>query len=158
MTQEDVYLTAEGHEKLMAELEYLERVKRRQISKAIEHARGMGDLKENAEYDSAKNEQARCEERIAHLKAKLSRARIIDANSIPSGQVFIGAKVLLLDMDTQEQFEYTLVSKEEADYDAGKISLESPVGSALLTHKIDDIVEIKVPAGILKYKILKIGR
>lgn len=158
MTQEDVYLTAEGHQKLMAELEHLEKVKRRQISKAIEHARSMGDLKENAEYDSAKNEQARCEERIAYLKVKLSGAKIIDANSIPSGQAFIGAKVLLLDMDTQEQFEYMLVSKEEADYDAGKISLESPVGKALLARKIDDIVEIKVPAGILKYKILKIGR
>ena len=155
---DEVYLTREGYEKLKGELEHLEKVKRREISQAIAHARSLGDLSENAEYDSAKNEQARCEARIAHLKAKLSQARLIDADSIPNDQVFIGAKVLLLDMDSQEQFEYMLVSKEEADYDAGKISLESPVGKALLQHKVDDIVEIKVPAGLLKYKILRINR
>lgn len=158
MGLDDLYLTREGYEKLKSELEYLEKVKRRQISKAIEHARSMGDLKENAEYDTAKNEQARCEERVVLLEAKLSRVMIIDAESIPDDQVFIGAKVLLLDLDTQEQFEYMLVSKEEADYDAGKISLESPVGKAILQRKINDVMEIKVPAGILKYKILKITR
>lgn len=155
---DEVYLTREGYEKLKGELEYLEKVKRREISKAIEYARSLGDLSENAEYDSAKNEQARCEARIAYLKAKLSQARLIDTNNIPTDQIFIGARVSLLDMDTQEQFEYILVSKEEADYDAGKISLESPVGKALLQRKVDDIVEIKVPAGILKYKILRINR
>jgi transcription elongation factor GreA len=155
---DDIYLTREGYEKLKGELEHLEKVKRREISKAIAHARSLGDLSENAEYDSAKNEQARCEAKIAQLNAKLSRARLIDIDSIPNDQVFIGAKVLLLDMDTEEQFEYMLVSKEEADYDAGKISLESPVGKSILQRKVDDIVEIKVPAGVLKYKILKIGR
>ncbi|OGX27199.1 MAG: transcription elongation factor GreA [Omnitrophica WOR_2 bacterium RIFCSPHIGHO2_02_FULL_45_21] len=155
---DEVYLTREGYEKLKGELEYLEKVKRREISKAIAHARSLGDLGENAEYDSAKNEQAHCEKRIAELKEKLSRVKIIDSENIPKDQIFIGAKVLLLDMDTEEQFEYMLVSKEEADYDAGKISFESPVGKALLQRKVNDIVEVKVPAGISKYKILRISR
>lgn len=158
MGLDGVYLTREGYEKLKQELEYLERVKRREISRAIGHARSLGDLSENAEYDSAKNEQGRCEERIAELKGKLSRVKLIDSEDIPRDQVFIGARVLLLDLDTQEQLEYTLVSKEEADYDSGKISLDSPVGRALMQRRENDLVEIQVPAGILKYKILKITR
>lgn len=154
----EVYLTQEGYEKLKEELEYLEKTKRREISKALAHARSLGDLSENAEYDSAKNEQAHCEKKIAELKEKLSRVRIIDPGAIPKGQVFIGAKVLLLDMNTDERLEYVLVSEEEADYEAGKISIDSPVGSALMQRKENDVVEIKVPAGILKYKILKITR
>src|SRR3990167_7145713 len=96
----EVYLTREGYEKLKQELEYLETTKRREIAKALAHARSLGDLKENAEYDAAKNEQAHCEKKIAELKDKLSRGRIIDSGAIPKGQVFIGAKVLLVDMNT----------------------------------------------------------
>lgn len=158
MSAGEVYLTREGYEKLTQELEYLEKVKRKEISKAIAHARSLGDLKENAEYDSAKNEQAHCEKRVLELKHQLSRVKIIDPKDIPQGQVFIGAKVLILDCDTEEQFEYMLVSKEEADYEKGKISIDSPVGKALMQRKVDDTVEIQVPAGTLKYKILKISR
>lgn len=158
MSAGEVYLTREGYEKLKQELEYLEKVKRKEISKAIAHARSLGDLKENAEYDSAKNEQAHCEKRVAELKQQLSRVKIIDSEDIPRDRVFIGAKVSLLDTDTGEQFEYMLVSKEEADYENGKISIESPVGKALMQRKVDDAVEIQVPAGLLKYKILKISR
>lgn len=158
MSAGEVYLTREGYEKLTQELEYLEKVKRKEISKAIAHARSLGDLKENAEYDSAKNEQAHCEKRVLELKHQLSRVKIIDPKDIPQGQVFIGAKVLILDVDTEEQFEYMLVSKEEADYEKGKISIDSPVGKALMQRKVDDTVEIQVPAGTLKYKILKISR
>jgi transcription elongation factor GreA len=158
MDSNEVYLTPEGYEKLRQELEYLEKTRRREISRAIAHARSLGDLSENAEYDSAKNEQAHCEKRIAELKMKLSRVKIIDSKDIPKGQVFIGVRVLLLDMDTNEQLEYTLVSKEEADYDSGKISIESPVGKALLQRRENELVEIKVPAGALKYKILRICR
>lgn len=154
----EVYLTREGYEKLKQELEYLEKVKRREISKAIAHARSLGDLKENAEYDSAKNEQAHCEKKVLELKQKLSRVKIIDSEDIPQDRIFIGAKVSLLDVDTEEQLEYMLVSKEEADYDSGKISLDSPVGKALMQRKENEVVEIQVPAGLLKYKILKISR
>ena len=158
MGLDDVYLTPQGYEKLKEELEYLEKTKRREISRALEHARSLGDISENAEYDSAKNEQAHCEKKIAGLKDKLSRARIIDSKNIPNDQVFFGARVLLSDLDTQEECEYMLVSKEEADYEAGKISLDSPVGKAILQKRVDDVVEINVPAGIVKYKILKISR
>lgn len=154
----EVYLTREGYEKLKQELEYLEKVKRREISKAIAHARSLGDLRENAEYDSAKNEQAHCEKRVLELKQQLSRVKIIDSEDIPQDRIFIGAKVSLLDVDTEEQLEYMLVSKEEADYESGKISLDSPVGKALLQRKENEVVEIHVPAGLLKYKILKISR
>ncbi len=153
-----IYLTQEGYEKLREELEYLERTKRRQIAKALEHARSLGDLSENAEYDAAKNEQAHCEKRIADLKEKLSRTKILGQGDVPKDQVFIGAKVGLTDLDTQEELEYLLVSKEEADYDHGKISIDSPVGKALMQRKIEDVVEIKVPAGIIRYKITKITR
>ena len=158
MGLDDVYLTPQGYEKLKEELEYLANVKRREISQALEHARSLGDISENAEYDSAKNEQAHCEKKIAELKDKLSRAKIIDSKNIPQDQVFFGAKVLLADLDTREECEYMLVSKEEADYEAGKISLDSPVGKAILQKRVDDVVEINVPAGIVKYKILKISR
>ena len=154
----EVYLTREGYEKLKQELEYLETTKRREIAKALAHARSLGDLKENAEYDAAKNEQAHCEKKIAELKDKLSRVKILDSRDVPTDQVYLGAKVSLIDIDTDEQFEYMLVSKEEADYEAGKISLDSPVGNALLQKKVNDVVEIKVPAGILKYKIVSITR
>lgn len=154
----EVYLTPEGYEKLKQELEYLEITKRREIAKALAHARSLGDLKENAEYDAAKNEQAHCEKKIAELKDKLSRVKILDSRDVPSDQVFLGAKVSLIDIDTDEELEYMLVSKEEADYEAGKISLDSPVGKALLQKKVDDVIEIKAPASLLKYKILKISR
>ena len=158
MGLDDVYLTPQAYEELKEGLEYWEKAKRREISRALEHARSLGDISENAEYDSAKNEQAHCEKKIAGLKDKLSRARIIDSKNIPNDQVFFGARVLLSDLDTQEECEYMLVSKEEADYEAGKISLDSPVGKAILQKRVDDVVEINVPAGIVKYKILKISR
>lgn len=158
MSMGEIYLTPEGHDKLKDELDYLETTKRREIAKALEYARSLGDISENAEYDSAKNEQAHCEKKIAELKDKLSRARIIDPKQMPRDQVFIGAKVLLKDLDTDEELDYMLVSKEEANYEAGKISIESPVGRSLLQRKLNDIVEITVPAGTLRYKITKISR
>lgn len=153
----EIYLTRDGFEKLEKELEYLEKVKRREIARALQHARALGDLSENAEYDAAKNEQAHCEYKITVLRDKLSRSRIINAQNLPKDQVFIGAKVLILDIDTGEQLEYTLVSKEEANYDEGRISIESPVGLGLMRHRESDIVEISIPAGLLRYKILKIN-
>ncbi len=154
----DVYLTKKGYEKLSLELEHLKTVRRREISKAIGTAREHGDLSENAEYDAAKDAQAHNEKRISELEEKLSRVRIIEDQDIPHGEVLIGATVRLRDLDTQEEFEYTLVSEEEADYERNLISITSPVGTGLLSHKENEEVAIKVPAGILKYKILKISR
>jgi transcription elongation factor GreA len=154
----DIFLTQQGYEKLKNELDLLKTVKRREIAKALEKARSMGDLSENAEYDAAKDAQAHLEKRIRELEDKLSRARIIEHEDIPKDKVYIGAKVGLRDEDTEEELEYCLVSPPEADYLLGKISIESPIGKALLGLKVDEVVEIKVPAGILKYKILSIRR
>ena len=153
----DIYLTQEGYEKLVNELEYLKTVKRRALSKSIGEARAYGDISENAEYDAAKDAQAHNEKQIIELEDKLARVRILDKN-IPQDEVLIGAKVKLVDMDTQEELEYMLVSELEADYNQGKISVDSPVGIGLLGHKENEIVQIKIPAGILKYKIMKISR
>ena len=153
----DIYLTQKGYEQLVDELEHLKTVKRRQLSKAIGEARAHGDISENAEYDAARDAQAHNEKQITELEDKLARVRILDKN-IPDDEVLIGATVKLKDMDSQEDLEYTLVSELEADYAQGKISVTSPVGSGLLGHKENEVVEIKIPSGILKYKIIKISR
>jgi len=154
----EIYLTKKGHQKLMEELEHLKTVKRRELSKAIGTARAQGDISENAEYDAAKDAQGMNEKRIVELENKLAGARILDDHEMSSDEVLIGAIVKLKDTDTDEELEYMLVSGEEADYNQNKISIASPVGSGLLNHKVNDIVEIKIPAGTLKYKILAIRR
>jgi len=154
----EIYLTQAGYEKLMQELEYLKTVKRKELSKAVGEARAHGDISENAEYDAAKEAQAHNEQRIAELGNKLAPVRILDNEAMSKDEILIGATVRLEDLDSQEQLEYTLVSEIEADYAQGKISIASPVGNALLGHKKDDLVEIKIPAGILRYKILGITR
>ena len=151
-------MTKKGYQKLAEELEYLKTVKRRELSKAIGAARAHGDISENAEYDAAKDAQGMNEKRIAGLEEKLSGARILDDQDISSDEVLIGATVKLKNLDTDEELEYMLVSSEESDYNQNKISIDSPVGSGLLNHKVGEAVEIKVPAGILKYKILEISR
>ena len=154
----DLYLTREGHKKLLEELEYLKTVKRHQLSKAIGEARAHGDISENAEYDAAKDAQGLNEKRISELENKLASAKILDDTGISSDEVLIGATVRLKDLESGEELAYTLVSEMEADYESGKISIASPIGISLLNHKLNEEIAIKIPAGILKYKILKISR
>lgn len=158
MSLGDIYLTREGFEKLQAELEYLKTVRRRQLAKAVGEARSHGDISENAEYDAAKDAQGLNEKRVIDLEDKLSRAQILDNKNIPKDEVLIGATVTLKDLDTNEELRYTLVSEAEADYSEGKVSISSPVGKGLLNHRENEVVEIEIPAGVLKYKILKIER
>ncbi len=158
MNSGNVYLSREGYEKLRRELEQLKTSKRREISKAIGEARAHGDLSENAEYTYAKEAQGLNEKKIAELEDKLSRAKLIDESVMSKDEILIGAKVKLKDMDSAEELEYSLVAEEEADYSAGKISVTSPVGEALLGHKENDTVNIKIPAGTLRYKVIKISR
>ena len=158
MDKSSVYLTHEGFEKLRKELEYLQNIKRKEISRAIGEARAHGDLSENAEYTYAKEAQGLNEKKIAELEDKLSRAKLIDENAMPKDEVLIGAKVKLKDLDSGEEIEYAIVSEEEADFACNKISITSPVGETLLGHKENETVKIKVPAGILRYKVLKITR
>lgn len=155
---EDIYLTREGYEKLSKELDCLKNLKRREISKAIGEARLLGDLSENAEYDSAKEAQAMNEKRISELEDTLSRSRIIEEESVDTSRARIGATVKLKDLDFPDEFEYTLVSEAEADYEHGKISVSSPVGRALLGRKVGDKLEIAAPARTLHYEILDISR
>ena len=152
------YLTKEGYKKLEEELNTLIKVRRKEIAEKLSHARSLGDLRENAEYDAAKEEQAMNERKIGELSAKLSSAQIIDTMDIPGDQAYIGATVKLADMNTDEELEYTLVSDAEADYLENKISVNSPIGKGLLGHRVEDIVDIEVPAGVKRYKILGISR
>ena len=155
---EKIPMNRDGYEKLIKELEYLKTTKRREIADDIARARAFGDLKENAEYDAAKNSQAMNERNIAHAEDKLARAQIIDDSKIPKDQVFIGATVLLKDLKTNDEFSYSIVPQDEANFDEGKISVSSPIAKGLLGLRVGDIAEIKIPAGTLKYKVLKITR
>jgi len=154
----NIYLTSEGYEKLRKELEFLRTLRRRELSKEIGEARAHGDISENAEYTAAKEAQGLNEKKIAELEEKLSNAQILDDTNMPKDEALIGAVVKLKDLDSKEKLQYMLVSELEADFSQGKISVTSPVGEGLLGHKVNETVEIKVPAGILKYKILKISR
>ena len=158
MTSDKILLTREGYEKMKAELDFLTSTKRLQIAKDLERARAFGDLRENGEYESAKLAQSLNEKRIADLGQRLMRAQIIDHDRIPKDQVFLGAKVTIQDLKTGETIEYMMVAAEEADYRENKIAISSPVGKGLLGHKVGIEVTIRVPAGELKYKILKIDR
>ena len=154
---DEVFLTRAGFQKLHAELESLksERIK---ISKAIGEARLLGDISENAEYDAAKDAQAHNAARIADLEGKLSKVKIIEDQNIPTDKIYIGAIVTLQDLDSNEKMKYMMVSPEEANYEENKISIFAPIGRALIGHKEGEKLEIKVPAGTLRYKILKIER
>jgi len=152
------HVSREGYEKLTKELQHLKRVRRRELSKEIGVAREKGDLKENAEYHAAKEAQGLNERKIAELEDKLSNAQILDDTDIPKDQALVGATVKLKDLSSKKEVEYTLVSELEADFSQGKISVTSPVGRGLLGHKVGETVEINIPAGTLKYKLLKITR
>lgn len=158
MAERDVFLTLEGLRKLESELDELKTIKRKEVAEKIKQALAFGDISENSEYDQAKNEQAQLEERIAKLEAILRNARLIDEDEISTDVVSIGSKVIVKDLEYDEEMEYTIVGSAEADPYEGKISNESPVGSALLGKKKKEIVEVHVPDGLIKYQILSITR
>lgn len=158
MTGKEVILTYEGLKKLEEELEFLRGPKRMEIKERIKQALSFGDISENSEYDEAKNEQAYIEGRIAQIETMLKHARVIDEDDVSTEKVTIGSKVTLLDMEYNEEIVYSLVGSTEADPGRFKISNESPVGSALMQKKKGNIVEVAVPDGVLKFKILKIEK
>lgn len=158
MAGKEVILTYEGLKKLEEELEQLRGPKRMEIKERIKVALSFGDISENSEYDEAKNEQAIVEGRIAQLEAMLKNARVIDDDDVSTEKVSIGSKVTLLDMEENEEIVYTIVGSTEANPAKFKISNESPVGSALMQKKVGDIVDVTVPDGIIKFKILKIEK
>jgi len=153
-----VVLTREGYEKLLAELDRMKTKKRREVANQLEHARAFGDLRENAEYETAKEAKRQLERRIHELEQKLAHARVVDPSEIPAGKAFLGATVELKNLDSGETLRYTLVAQDEADFNQGKISVTSPIGRGLLGKAEKEKAEIQVPAGKLKFQILKISR
>lgn len=158
MADKDVFLTEDGLKRLENELEELKTVKRKEIAEKIKQALSFGDISENSEYDEVKNEQAQLEDRINKLESMLRNAKIIDKEEITTDKVSIGSRVLVKDLEFDEEMEYTIVGSAEADPYNGKISNESPVGKALLGRKSGDIVDVIVPDGVIKYQIISITR
>lgn len=158
MEEKDVILTQEGYDKLEQELNYLKTEKRAEIAERIKVALGFGDLSENSEYDEAKTAQAENEVKIAELENKLRHAKIIDEKEIDTDTVQIGNTVKVLDMEFNEEVEYTIVGSTEVDLLENKISNESPLGAALLGAKKKQKVEVNAPAGTMQYKILDIKK
>jgi transcription elongation factor GreA len=150
------YVTAETFERLKVELQHMKGVERPAASHAIAEAREKGDLKENAEYDAAKEAQGMLEARIKQLEGVIANARILDESNIDTSKVSILTKVTLTNMNTKKQVTYKIVSENEADLKLGKISVTSPIGKSLLGKIINDVVDVIVPAGVLKFKVDKI--
>lgn len=155
---DEILLTKQGYEKIVAEYDELVSVKRKEVAERIKEAISYGDISENSEYDSAKNEQAELEERIHKLENMMRKAKIIDESKISNERVSIGLKVKVLLQETKEEFEYVIVGSTEADPFEGKISNESEVGKAMLGKKKGEVAEVTVPDGVRHYKILEISK
>lgn len=154
---ERIPITPEGYKKLQKELHKLKTVERKEVIKQIEYARSLGDLSENAEYESAKDRQSYVEGRIQELESKMGRAEIIDPDKITNKErVVFGLRVKLENIDTGETFSYQLVGPDESDVDKGMISITSPIGRALIGKHLDEEVQVRTPGGVREFVILDI--
>jgi transcription elongation factor GreA len=149
-------ITKKGYEALKAELDRLRKIERPKIIEAIAEARAHGDLSENAEYEAAKERQGFIEARLIELESKLADARIIDTAGRTSETVVFGATVVLIEQEAQQKKEYTLVGQDEADLKLARISVQSPVGRALIGRKVGDLVEVTTPAKVVEYEVVEI--
>lgn len=156
MAEKQFILTAEGLKKIEQKFDHLKSVRRREVAERIKQAIEFGDISENSEYEDAKNEQAFIEGEIITLEKMLRNSKVIEEGDIVTDVVSIGAIVVLKDLEFGDELEYTIVGSTEADPVEFKISNESPVGQAILGQKVGSIVEVNVPAGILKYEVLEI--
>lgn len=147
------YVTKETLEQMKTELQHMRGVERPAASRAIAEAREKGDLKENAEYDAAKEAQGMLEAKIALLESQLAAARVIDESSIDTSKVSILTKVTLTNLKTKKQVTYQIVSETEADLKAGKISVSSPIGQGVLGKQVGDTANVQAPAGVIQFKI-----
>ena len=150
------YVTKETLEKLQAELQHMRGVERPAASRAIAEAREKGDLKENAEYDAAKEAQGMLEAKISQLEGVIANARVVDESTIDTSRVAILTRVTITNLATKKKITYQIVSEQEADLKAGKISVTSPIGKGLLGKVVGDVAEVQVPAGIVKFQIEEI--
>ena len=151
------YMTEEGYNRILAEINYLEAVKRPEISAQIADARDKGDLSENAEYDAAKEAQGILEGKIAQLKLLISNARLIDEAQIKTDAVQILTKVKIRNVQNNAVMTYTLVADSEANLKQNKIAVSTPIAKGLIGKKVGDVAEIKIPSGIVKFEILEIS-
>ncbi len=149
-------MTQKGYEQIREELERLKRVERGKVIALIAEARAHGDLSENAEYAAAKEKQSFVEGRIRELEDKLANAQVIDTNNLSTEKVVFGVTVTIMDLQSEEERKYTLVGQDEADLKEGKISVQSPVGKALIGKRVGDSVSIVTPSKTVEYEILKI--
>ena len=150
-------MTIQGAEQLKEELHNLKSIERPKITSAIKEAREKGDLKENAEYHAAREQQSFIEGRIKDIEAKLSNAQIIDIRNMPqTTKVIFGSTVTLLNLEDQKKVQYKLVGEDEADLKSGKISITSPLARSLIGKDQDDVIELKMPNGITEYEIVKV--
>ena len=147
------YVTKETLDQMKTELQHMKGIERPAASRAIAEAREKGDLKENAEYDAAKEAQGMLEAKIAALDGQVASARIVDESTIDTSKVSILTKVKLTNLNTKKQVTYQIVSETEADLKAGKISVTSPIGKGLLGKQIGEVAEVTAPAGLLKFKV-----
>ncbi|MBP6963404.1 MAG: transcription elongation factor GreA [Armatimonadetes bacterium] len=157
-TENEIVLTAEGFKKIEQELERLRTVQRKEVAERIRESKDFGELSENSEYEDAKNEQAFVEGRIMELKRILHNALVIEKRDVKTNRVSIGSKVTVRDMDTKDEWVYTIVGSIEADPAEDRISNESPVGEALMEQKVGDLVTVEAPAGEMHLKIVKIAK
>lgn len=158
MADDTVYMTEEGLEELKEELHRLRTEERSRIADEIAEARTKGDLSENAEYDAAKEQQGKLEARIAEIEDTIARARVVDESNVDDSKAYILSNVTVENLDTDAEQTYTLVSEQEADVSEGKISVDSPIGEGLLGKEEGDEIEIDVPAGTVRLKIVDISR
>lgn len=158
MATKPILLTSEGLVELERELEQLRTVTRKEVSEKIKVALSFGDLSENSEYDEAKNEQAMVEARITEIEQMFKNVTILDDNSISTEIVTIGSIVTILNIARDKTESYKIVGSTEASPSEKRISDESPVGKAMLGHKIDDIIDVETPSGMLKFKLIKISK
>ncbi|MCL2767487.1 MAG: transcription elongation factor GreA [Synergistaceae bacterium] len=162
ITENLATMTKNGYERLKAELVELRTTRRAEISKQLEEARSFGDLSENAEYAAAKDEQAKIEARILQLEAQLSKAKVVDATNLDTSKVVLGVTVTFEDISPKSSvqhsiFTYTIVGSEESDLKSNRISSRSPIGQALIGRGVGDKVDVKIPKGIRKLKIIDIS-
>jgi len=151
------YMSQEGYDKLVAELQRLEAIERPKASAAIAEARDKGDLSENSEYDAAKEVQAHLESKINKLKLDIAEAKIVDVSRLSTDAVQIMSKVEMTNLSTKAKMVYTIVSENEANLKLGKISIKTPIAQGILNHKVGDTVEISIPRGTIKLRIDKIS-
>jgi transcription elongation factor GreA len=158
LSERQLILTEAGVKRIESELHELQTIRRHEVADHIRAAKALGDVSENPEYETAKTEQAFVEGRILELKNILTTARVIDEHDAPTDQVGVGSVVRVRDLDTDEEWDYTIVGSVEADPLEDRISYESPIGEALIGTKVGDRVEAEIPAGTARYEIVRISR